>query len=445
MKVSIAASILILLVATLLGYHGHQRLVTVRESHAKLVASASQLGISVDPSRPDAPVRITKRERLNKEADAKAAAAEFIAFAREMEAMEKNGGPPDESQKKRMMDMMDRLMSLDSAQLKILIAEVRAAKDLKDETRQGLIGFSIMTLSNDHPQAALALLTESSELFKGEGMGTHVVSSSLAKWAKDDPLAALEWVRKNSEKFPDLITDDAKRGLISGTAIQDPRLAFKLIGELGLKNAQSAIRSIGEAAKTTEDRTVVLAALREHLGTIQDESARKEATSETLYAIAQGVAKEGFKAATQWIATANLTPVELEQFAMGIRNSAKGSETGQWIEWMGESLPPGDPSQSAQTLNYQYNIQTLVRDWTQTDYQAAGKWLTTAPDGPTRNIAIRSYALTVSRYEPETAAQWALTLPPGKVRKQTLRNIYHNWPEGDSAAKAAFAKEHGIK
>ena len=177
MKISIAASILILLLAALFGWQNHQRLATVRQSHAKLVADATRMGISIDPSHPDDPVRITKRERENKEVDAKAAAVEFIAFAREMEAMEKKGRQPDDAQQKRIMDIMDRMMALDSAQLKIVIAEVRAAKDLKDETRQGLIGFSIMTLANDHPQAALALFTQSSDLMKGEGMGEHVVSS----------------------------------------------------------------------------------------------------------------------------------------------------------------------------------------------------------------------------------------------------------------------------
>lgn len=296
MKVSLAASILILLVAALFGMRNHQRLVTVRESHAKLVAAAAQIGVSIDPSRSDNSIRITKRERENKDADARLAAAEFIAFARQIEANEKNGGPPDESQQKRIMEIMDRMMSLDSAQLKILIAEVRAAKDLKDETRQGLIGFSIMTLSNDHPQAALALLTESSDLFKGNGMGTHVVSTSLAEWAKDDPLAALEWVRQNSAKFPALITEDAKRGLISGTAAEDPKLAFKLIGELGLKEVSQSVSRIVEAARTPEERSATLAALREHLASLTDDQAKKDISNSAVREFAQSLAKEGFDA-----------------------------------------------------------------------------------------------------------------------------------------------------
>jgi hypothetical protein len=436
MKISIAASILILLLAALFGWQNHQRLATVRESHAKLVADATRVGISIDPSHSDDPVRVTKRERENKEVDAKAAAVEFIAFAREMEAMEKKGGPPDEAQQKRIMDIMDRMMSLDSAQLKILIAEVRAAKDLKDETRQGLIGFSIMTLASDHPQAALALFTESSDIMKGEGIGEHVVSSALAKWAKDDPLGALEWVRKNSAKFPDLITDQAKRGLISGAAAQDPKLAFKLIGELGIKEAYQGISSIMSAAKTPVERTSTLTALREHLATLKDEKAKTELSSNAMSNLASSVAREGFDAGTKWVAEANFTPAELESFADGLQGSAKSDENGKWIEWIGEKLPPDKAAN---------NIQNLVSNWTRNDYQAAGKWLGTAPEGVTKNTAIRSYAETVSKYEPETAAQWAMTLPPGKDRDQTLRNIYHNLPKDDPAAKEAFKKLHNIK
>jgi hypothetical protein len=86
-----------------------------------------------------------------------------------------------------------------------------------------------------------------------------------------------------------------------------------------------------------------------------------------------------------------------------------------------------------------------MRNWTRNDYQSAGQWLTTAPDGLVKNAAIRSYAETVSPYDPETAAQWALTLPPGNERERTLRRIHQNWPADDSAAKEAFARKHGIQ
>ncbi len=437
MRISITLSLLILAIGAMLSWQDQQRLTKVRESHAKLVAEAARSGISIDPAHPEDGVRVTKHERENKDEDARKAAARFIAFAREMQAAEEKA-EPDEGAQKKVIDLMDLMMSLDAAQLKIVIAEIRASKDLKDEMRQGLIGFSIMTLANDHPQAALALFTESSDLMEGNGMSKHVISTSLAKWTKDDPMAALEWVRKNGEKFSEIVNDDAKRGMISGAAANDPKLAFQLIGELGLKDTGDGIHEIVDAAATPEQRTSTLAALRQHLATITDEKARAEASDNAVGSLARNAAKDGFEAGSKWIENAGFTPEQLANLGNGGFSWAiKGSETGKWIEWLGTTVPAGKESDSS--------IRNMVSTWTRNDYQAAGKWLSSTPDGPAKNVSIRSYAETVSKYEPETAAQWAMTLPPGNDREQTLKSIYQNWPDKEAAARQAFAKEHGIK
>ncbi len=443
MRISLTSSVLILALAAVFGWHQHQQLVTAREIHRKLTAEAARFGMSIDSASSDARVRLTKRgERGNKDAEARLAAKDFITFAMEMEAAQKNGVPPDEAAQKRIMAFVTRMMSLDAAQLKVLIAEVRAAPDLKDETRQGLIGFSIMTLANDHPQTALTLLmessTDSSGLFKTDGMGMQVISSSLARWAKDDPMGALDWVKTNARKFPDSLMNNTKRGMISGAAANDPKLAFKLIGELGLQ--QDAVGSIVGVAKTPEERTATLAAWRAHLAALPDGEARDQASKSGVHSLALGAAKDGFEAGSQWIASAGFTPEQLAGLAGGgFSQHVKIEDTGKWIEWMGENLPEGKSDD---------DIRQMVRHWTTDDYQAAGKWLASTPGSAAKNISIRSYAETVANYEPQTAGQWAMTLPPGKDRDETLKHIYHAWPGTDDAAKAAaeaFAKQHGIK
>jgi hypothetical protein len=435
MKFSIALSAVILVVGAGLGWREHQRLETVREIHRILTAEAELLGISTAPSDAAEPL-VTKREREDRDAVARNAAAEFVAFAKEMEAHEKAG--TGESLQPRIMEMMKLMMSLDASQLKILIAELRASKELKDEMRQGLIGFSIMTLASDHPQAALALFTESADLFEDGGMGGHVISSALSRWAKDDPMAALDWVRKNAEKHPDLVTEDAKRGLVSGAAVHDPKLAFKLIGELGLKDRSAAVAGIFSVAKTSEERTAALAALRDHVSALAGKE-RGKTFSDALSSFGSSLAGEGFESAIRWIDAAGFTPEELENLAGGMDHNVKTSETGRWIQWMSEALPPEKLGES---------VSGLVRRWTENDYQAAGTWLAAAPEGPAKLASVKAYADTISRYEPEVAAQWAMTLPAGKDRSETIRTIHKNWPRkapADKEAAAAFAREHGIK
>ena len=443
MKISIVLAVLILAVGAMFGWHDRQQLVASRETHGRLAAEAAQFGISIDLKNPADPVRLTKRgdrvDRETEDAEARLVAREFIAFAKEMEAIEEKGGSPDAAMQQLIMAFVDRMMSLDSAQLKILVAEVRAAPDLQDETRQGLIGFSIMTLANDHPQSALVLQiessTDSSGVLKTDGMGMQVISTSLAKWAAEDPLGALDWVRENGEKYRALVTDSTKRGMISAVAANDPKLAFHLIGELGL--SADSVGSVVGAAKTPEERTATLAALREHLASLPEGEARQQALKSGIRYFALGAAKEGFEAGSQWIDSAGFTPEQLAGLAGGgFAQQVKIEDTGKWVEWMGENLPEGKSND---------DISQMVRHWTTDDYQAAGKWLAATPDGPAKIISIRSYAETVANYEPQTAAQWALTLPPGKDRDETLKHIYHAWPEKDDAAKEVFAKQHGIK
>lgn len=437
MKIPIAVSLLILALGAGVGWSDHQRLAAARKSQASLIAEAGRLGIALDPAHPASLARITKHDRESREASASLSVAEFIAFAMELEAFEKTGGgQPDAAMQQRIMDFMNSIMALNATQLKTLIAEVGSNKELKDETRQSLIGFSIMTLANDHPAAALALFAETSALFKDPRTAGQIVSSSLARWAKDDPMAALAWVRNNTEKFPALVTDDTKRGMIFGAAAKYPKLAFKLIGELDFKDSNIAIQGIVGAAKTPEERTSTLTALRAHLASLRNESARNDATNLGLRVLVQGVTQDGFEAGSRWLDNANLSQAELRTLADGLNSSIKGGDTGQWIEWLGKTLPP-DLADA--------NIRSFVSNWCQNDCQAAGKWLGNTPDGPTKTLSISAFAVTVSRYDPDVAAQWALTLPDGDVRDATLKAVYGNWAQKDPRGAAAFAKQNGIR
>lgn len=395
MKISIALSLLILCIGAVLGRQGHQQQTTDRASYDQLLAVAAQAGITLDPTQVEDAKRITKRERERKngEVDVGKISAEFIAHVKEMAATDHKGGPPDEASREKWLKINNSLMSLNAAQLKLLIAEVRRHQELKEGTLEDLISVSTMALGKDHPHEALVLFTESADLLKTNALNRLAMSSSVEKWAKQDPAAALEWVRANAKKFPNLL-DDAQRGLISGAAVNNPKLAFKLIGELGLKDGNYAIDQITRAAKTPEERTATLAALRAHLATLPEGKKRDEASQTALRSLG-----------------------------------------GNAVKWIGAKLS-GDKSANG--------IRRLVSNWTEGDHQAAGKWLVTTPAGPAKNISIRSYAETVAKYEPETAAQWAMTLPAGQDHDETLQNIYQKWPTNDESAKQAFKKLHGI-
>ena len=164
MKAPLVLTIIILAAGSFWGVHEHQVLTTLREKHRQVTQEAAALGVSADLSKPFTPTKATKRPREDSSRKAKDFANTLVAFAKEMKEMEKNGKQPDPDTQKRIMEMMDGMLSLNGEELKILIAEMRGRTDMDDEMRKGMIGFSIMMLAQQHPETALAIFTESSDL-----------------------------------------------------------------------------------------------------------------------------------------------------------------------------------------------------------------------------------------------------------------------------------------
>ncbi|RYD33207.1 MAG: hypothetical protein EOP85_20990, partial [Verrucomicrobiaceae bacterium] len=229
------------------------RVTDVKREHEELSAKAVSLGIREASGSGDA--MITKRTRTGSAVDAKAVTAALVAFTRDMEQWQKDGSKEDDAFQKRSMEMMATLLDLDSAQLKEVVSSLRSDPSLTDESRRSMIGFSILMLGEDHPEAALSLYVECSEILNDGVLGPHVITSTLNRWAKEDPRAALAWIRANSVKHPELADDSAKVSIISGVAEIDPKEAFRLLAELNPEDSASAIQALAETGKTPAART----------------------------------------------------------------------------------------------------------------------------------------------------------------------------------------------
>ncbi|QTN32493.1 hypothetical protein HZ994_09180 [Akkermansiaceae bacterium] len=435
MRISIAISLLILAVAALPAWNQLSEISVLHKKRSALSAEAAALGIIVlDPEDHRGTLQFTKKQRRDGDADMRQEAQDFIAFAKEMQKWKEGSVQPDNEAKERMFAFIERLQTLSASELRILIEEFRAADDLDDDIRRVLLSFSVMTLAKDHPEAALRLLSESGDLIDGKSEGRHVVSSALAKWAERDPMAALEWVRENSAKNPGLITDEVKAELVAGAARTDMKAALALIGDLDFGNPSDGISSIAEAIGSPSDRTEFISLLRGY----DKENPDQRSIQRAMLALTKGVMEEGFESGSKWLASSGLSPDELATFAVNIRNSAKNGEQGQWISWMGENLP-------AESRDKQ--VSETMRQWTQKDYRAAGEWLAAAPAGPAKNASVLGYVDAVSKYDPQTATQWAMTLP-AEDRDQSMQAIYRNMPQetpADRQAREAFKTQHGIE
>ena len=430
---SLLVTAAILLVGGAPALFQQKRLGDLRSECRGLERQAAELGLT---DAADSGQRLAKRQRGDLEKRADRLSSSLIAFARELGERDKAGLESDDEFQSRATRLMLELGDLDATRIKSVIADLRDATDLTDKSRGDIIAFAIMICAEDHPEAAVALFTESADLLGKNQLRGHVIITALGRWAETDPDTTLEWLRQNASLHPDIIDEDAKRGVIAGIAKNDPGRAFALLESLGFEDDSAAIHAImvsgsGDAGK----KTAVLGALRNYLASIDDESDREQTGGEALELMARTIDREGFDTLTQWMSDAKFTMQEKQQFSTGLTYFTTKQETGRWVEWLAGNVDAEHVSEP---------VRDLVGEWTQQDYQSAGKWLGTFPDGPARTAAVEAYAEAVSEYDPQVAAQWALTLPPGPSRDYSLRTVHENWPPDDPDGAAAFAREHEL-
>jgi hypothetical protein len=304
-----------------------------------------------------------------------------------------------------------------------------------------VIGFAILTLAETHPEAAIAVFGEAQDLLTSDGNGNSrrdVLQKLLGSWAAKDPLAALDWMRKNDALDPDLRDPQTTRALIAGAARKDPDLAFQLAGELEGAEKSLATMEIAKAARTPEAQREMFSLLRG----IADATGLERlyftgGTYSSAYGVlAQGMIEQGYAATQTWLASTKLDPDECAILANTLASNKPTDDTGRWLEWMGGNLPPDKLVEKTSSL---------MGRWTSEDYRAAGDWLAATPEGAVKRTAAASYAGTVARYDPATAARWAETLPADDTRDALLRKIHNEWQNQDADAAAAFAAKHGIQ
>jgi hypothetical protein len=377
--------------------------------------------------------------RLRERQDVDALAAEFIAFARERGKLVEDGDGvgPDAESTKRSVELIDRMMRLNASQLESVLAAFRAEPGINELTRKYMLMDCVLALSTRNPRAGLELFIQSPELL-GEGSITkQYIGELLGNLAKDDPQSALEWIRANKEAHPDLVTDDILAFFIAGVAANDPTQAFQVLGDMEPSKHPEAISRIIEAAATSGQRAVTLAALRQFAATQQSPQILNDGISDLAFGGVHN--KRGFEETSTWLASARLSGEELASATQNMEHRVKTEETARWLEWLDESGLPEDV-----VRDRAYN---LSAGWTEKDYQAAGKWLASAPDSPGKSAAVGAFAAKVHPFEPEIAMQWLETLPQGPDRNKALEVIYRGMQENKNYEKEtvdAFAREHGF-
>ncbi len=413
----------------------NQRIIaSLGTEHEILVAQAAAMGLvpgSADTGK--AGFRTKKFQREERAGrSAPASLARIMDLALRVQQAGYDGKSKDLGTQKMDTELKDGLMHLSPQQIRELLGFLRKNDEIEYETRQSLATFAMAMLKERDFEAFLEICLESTDLLE-----EHLLNSAFAEWVRRDPGAAVAWVRKNGKARPELVNEDTKSALIVAASDTDPAFAFDLVSELALERGWAAAMRIANRANTPERRTATLAALRGYLSGLDDPQARAYAAQKAYYEFGWSMRLQGYEAAVAWIGGANLSSQELEWVADGLGYNAIRENHTEWFGWMAENLSPTKRDE---------RISAIIGGWAKSDFHAAGSWLADAPDDAViKPVAVRAYAEAVAPFEPVNAEQWALTLPAGESRQALLWRIHRSWPETDVAARAAFAKRHGLE
>jgi len=420
------AALALLAVLSALAWHNHRRIATLQATRHELLARSADAGIHPGPEHP---VRFSKRRRPDPEAEARRIASGFLAYAVEMEARDLENHPPDRPTRRRIIDQMAQITALNGRQLKILIEEILAARDVDPRIRTKLVLFSINLLTRDHPEKTLKLLVNSREL--EDLLNAHsscppsdLVPDVLSRLARSNPEMAIAWFHKNRAILPEQAGKRARHQLACGVAATDLRRAFEILGESRPDSSPLPLSLVASCVpKTRESVAAAIVPIREWTSKTEDRKLRDERLGdclENLYFF-RGLRSTPFAPTIEWLENTGLTKKELG-FVADVHNfdltyHIKPEETGQWIEWLAKTFPP--------EVSRARIGQLVLSQRTRTD---AETWRKTAPDTPAKRKAARMIAEDLSQYNPAAAVRWAMTLPAGPEREGLLDQIRPSSP-----------------
>ncbi len=433
MKIPIYITVIILVAAAGAAWYQQSQIADIRADQARLVAKAAERGIAFDPKRPSK----RDRERYNRIVEVRQTTSDVVDFHAKYTISNLIPGSEEEQDAyKEWKEITKPFASYDASQVKMAISTLLDSNRIAEDRRNGVIYTLIMHLKERDPQSALEMLVAKPEIFSDVHHRESTITDTFSILARKDLNRMIDWLKVNETKMPTDVSESCKLSVISIAAQSDPRRAFDLIRELEVKTPDSAITDIAYSTKGAGPRAAALGVIREYLTTISNDFERRQMRHQSIGTLINMAAAEGLEKGTRWIADAGLSAEELESLPQSFEIPDRSTESGKWIEWFAETAHGGETEK---------RIRYLVSKWTTQDHRAAGEWLATAPESPAKAISIQAYAVAVSKYEPETAAKWAMTLPPGNERNNTLKSIHQNWSKDDIEGAAAFAKEHGIK
>lgn len=372
----------------------------LQTAHETLVARASSIGLPEKESDDaKATARLSGRGPSQKSSP-EHLKDELVAAYHRLKNIEESSDPETRMKvEAEVRDWIGRLIDLSPKELKRMIADLKSDPTLDPKEVRDLVGISLHLAAARQGETVAELA-----LANREHIGS--LSDVVGNWAQQDPSNAFAWLEKNRESLGKDYEASLKHAILL-SASRDPGLALANLSRLeSEKQRTSSANGLARSLSDERARASLLAELRV---SSLDSSDRNE----VLRGLGSGLMEHSAKEPGAWMK--ELSSDEAVTVAEGLsRNLNASSRPDAWLDWMEKSLPREKVADTARPM---------LTQWINDDYQTAGEWINRQPPGDMRNAAAANYARMMAKRFPDTARDWAATLPEGPEKQRLLKDL----------------------
>ncbi len=238
-------------------------------------------------------------------------------------------------------------------------------------------------------------------------------------WAETDPLAALEWARQH-------VDSELRRGA-----------EFGIHMVWAQRNRSSAIDS-ALSLEDNDSREFLLGHLIYSWGQQDREAALNYLTnglpeahrSATLFeSVGSGFGRASLDSVLN--AAQSIDDIELREGFLG-----KAAE--ERLEYDGKAIALASHLREGPLKNRVF--ESVMKNWTQFDLEAASDWLGSAQESPSRDVAIQALTSKLVASNPERAIEWAAAISNAEQREKSIDSLAEEWLKKDSESAAQWIK-----
>ena len=398
--------ILLLFVAFLWsGVHETLEMRRLKTEQEALTARATEIGLPLYDESVGARYSTRKSSRpSDTKIPAERLKDEILAAYHRLKSLEDSEDPENRLKvEAEVREWIGRLIDLSPKELKRMITDLTSDLSLDPKEVRELVSISLNLAASRQGETAAELALA----YRRQGGS---VTGVIGGWAQQDPSNAFAWLEKNKEA---LGKDYAKaqEEAVKRSVGRDPALALHELAKVHLSGLEEVARGLAENLHDDASRAAFAEELRSKTpgGLFVSDDLSTCAFS----ALGRSLSKQSPDESSDTIRS--LSPAEAAWVADGVSSSNEALNHAEaWLDWMGKSQSAEDPLAP---------VPSLLTKWISDDYRAAGEWINRQPQGEFRNKAAANYAGMMAKRFPDTAKDWANTLPEGPEKRRLLEDL----------------------